>query len=182
MGMRGQRQGGGSGSRQLLTPYQFVVLAEAGRLVGRMCIGSLAGGVTRDGMMRMVVVMAMAGRRRLLADREERLLVLVVAGHGRVAGAQLAMVLVGCLQVRRRQLVELFALGRCGGSLGRELLPQDLLVGGFVLVVLGRLLLAGLPGSQRGTAGCCIHLGACVGGGGGRLCVSRLVFLVCVCV
>lgn len=72
-------------------------------------------------------------------------MVLVVTGDGRVAGTELAVVLVRCPQVRRRQLVELFALGRCGGRLGRELFAQDLLVRGFVLVVLGRLLLAGLP-------------------------------------
>lgn len=90
-------------------------------------------------------------------------MVLVVTGDGRVAGTELAVVLVRCPQVRRRQLVELFALGRCGGRLGRELFAQDLLVRGLVLVVLGRLLLAGLPRCQRGTSGCCIHLAGLCG-------------------
>lgn len=88
-------------------------------------------------------------------------MVLIVAGDGRVAGAQLAVVLVGCPQVRRRQLVELLALGRCSGRLGRELFAQDLLVRGLILVVLGRLFLASLPRCQRGTSGCCIHLELC---------------------
>lgn len=98
---------------------------------------------------------------------------LVVARDGRVAGAELPVVRVGRFQVRRRQLMELFALGRGGDRFGRELLAQDLLVRGLVLVVLGGLLLAGLTRGQRGTSGCCIHLGGGVG-----LCVTRLVFLV----
>lgn len=67
--------------------------------------------------------------------------------------------------------MKLFTFGRCGDRLGSELLPEDLLVGGLVLGVLGGLFLAGLSGGQRGTSGCCIH-------GAGRLCVS---LLQCLC-
>uniref|UniRef100_A0A182ULR9 Uncharacterized protein n=1 Tax=Anopheles merus TaxID=30066 RepID=A0A182ULR9_ANOME len=47
--------------------------------------------------------------------------------YARVPGAQLPVVLVRCAQIRRRQLVEVFAFGRRGGRLRGQLLPQYLL-------------------------------------------------------
>uniref|UniRef100_A0A8W7Q003 Uncharacterized protein n=1 Tax=Anopheles coluzzii TaxID=1518534 RepID=A0A8W7Q003_ANOCL len=104
-----ERQGGGGGLGELLAPHQPVVLAESGRFRHRRkgCTGG--GRMARRSTGRTVQMAGMGGH----TGRTDRML---------------PVVLVRCAQIRRRQLVEVFAFGRRGGRLRGQLLAQYLLL------------------------------------------------------